>query len=227
LRRTVARRAATRFLRRVARCGLSTLCRAVFSAARLIAGVDRVSVARPAASAAPVFSSTTSVAAFAAAPMASPATAFMFLAPRFAAWTIVCLVFDVTVLTITWCLLHFDNAQDETEFQNGISVNPGGSGRRLLESFVYVPRPFQVARTTLGQWNACGRADTLCAHCGTGPRHSGMGQGPSRLRPLSDENLFQSSQMRGEDAYGHEPRITHYEFSNARHDRAHRKRARH
>src|SRR5262249_30260230 len=89
LRRTVARRPPALFLRRVLRCGLSTVCRAVFSAVRLIAGLDRASVARPAASAALVFSSTTSVAAFAAAPMASPAAAFTFLAPRFAAWTIV------------------------------------------------------------------------------------------------------------------------------------------
>src|SRR5262245_45658964 len=96
LRRAVARRPPARFLRR----GLSMLCRAVFSAARLIAGLDRVSVARPTASAALVFSSTTSVAAFAAAPMASPATTFTFLAPCFAAWTIVCLVLFVTVLTI-------------------------------------------------------------------------------------------------------------------------------
>jgi hypothetical protein len=78
------RRAALRFLR-VLRAGLSMLRRAVFSAARLIAGDDRESLARPAASAALVFSSTTSVAAFAAAPMASPATSFTFLAPRFAA----------------------------------------------------------------------------------------------------------------------------------------------
>jgi hypothetical protein len=143
LRRTVARRPPARFLRRVLRRGLSTLCRAVFSAARLIAGLDRVSVARPAASAALVFSSTTSVAAFAAAPMASPATAFTFLALRFAAWTIVCLVLVVTDLTIASCLLHFDNAQDEAEFQNGISVNPGPEANTAGLSPLYTRRdPF-------------------------------------------------------------------------------------
>ncbi|MGB0058042.1 MAG: hypothetical protein WBQ20_15105, partial [Methyloceanibacter sp.] len=89
LRRTVlAGFLAARFLR----AGLSRLRRAVFSAARLIAGLDRVSFARPAASAALVFSSTTSVAAFAAAPIASPAAALTVAAPRLAARTIVCLV---------------------------------------------------------------------------------------------------------------------------------------
>jgi hypothetical protein len=99
LRRTVARFLAARFLR----AGLSTLRRAVFSAARLIAGLDRVSLARPAASAALVLSSTTSVAAFAAAPIASPAAALTVAAPRLAARTILCLVL-VTVLTIVFCL---------------------------------------------------------------------------------------------------------------------------
>jgi hypothetical protein len=99
LRRTVARFLADRFLR----AGLSRLRRAVFSAARLIAGLDRVSLARPAASAALVLSSTTSVAAFAAAPIASPAAALTVAAPRLAARTIVCLVL-VTVLTIVFRL---------------------------------------------------------------------------------------------------------------------------
>jgi hypothetical protein len=99
LRRAVARFLAVRFLR----AGLSRLRRAVFSAARLIAGLDRVSFARPAARAALVFSSTTSVAAFAAAPIASPAAALTVAAPRLAARTIVCLVL-VTVLTIVFLL---------------------------------------------------------------------------------------------------------------------------
>jgi hypothetical protein len=101
LRRTVlARFLAARFLL----AGLSRLRRAVFSAARLIAGLDRVSFARPAASAALVFSSTTSVAAFAAAPIASPAAALTVAAPRLAARTIVCLVLVTTVLTIVFRL---------------------------------------------------------------------------------------------------------------------------
>jgi len=99
LRRTVDRFLAARFLR----AGLSRLRRAVFSAARLIAGLDRVSFARPAARAALVFSSTTSVAAFAAAPIASPAAALTVAAPRLAARTIVCLVL-ATVLTIVFLL---------------------------------------------------------------------------------------------------------------------------
>jgi hypothetical protein len=143
LRRTVARCPPARFLCRVLRRGLSTLCRAVFSATRLIAGLDRVSVARPAASAALVFFSTTSVAAFAAAPMASPARAFTFLAPRFAAWTIVCLVPVGTVLTIALCLLDFDNAQDEAEFQSGISVVAGSEADTASLSPLYTRRdPF-------------------------------------------------------------------------------------
>lgn len=88
--------------RRVLRRGLSTLCRAVFSAARWIAGLDRMRVSWPAAIAFPALFNTTSVAAFAAAPRASPATACTLFAPVFAAWAIVCLVLVDTVLDIVF-----------------------------------------------------------------------------------------------------------------------------
>src|SRR5262245_21989495 len=88
--------------RRVLRRGLSTLCRAVFSAARWIAGLDRMRVSWPAAIASPALFNTTSVAAFAAAPRASPATACTLFAPVFAAWAIVCLVLVDTVLDIVF-----------------------------------------------------------------------------------------------------------------------------
>jgi hypothetical protein len=70
------------------RVGLLTLALAALLAARLIAGADRVNFDRPVASASAVFCSMTSVAAFAAAPIASPATVLTPLALHCAAFAI-------------------------------------------------------------------------------------------------------------------------------------------
>jgi hypothetical protein len=101
-RATDARLLATLFLR----AGLLTLALATLPAARLIAGAERVSFDRPVVRASAVFCNTTSVAAFAAAPIASPATVFTPLALHCAAFAIACLAL-VLMFFLAICSARF------------------------------------------------------------------------------------------------------------------------
>jgi hypothetical protein len=95
------------------RAGLLTASVAALLTACFIAGVDRLIPARPTSSALAVDSSTTCVAAFAAAPRASPATDLTPFALRCAASAIASFAFAVIVLTIVHHLpgIAFDNAK--------------------------------------------------------------------------------------------------------------------
>jgi hypothetical protein len=83
-----------------------TVRRAALAAARCMDGEDCSTFALPVSRILAVESSTTPVAAFAAAPSASPATAFTVLAPRRAALAIARAVFVRVILTIV--ALHCD-----------------------------------------------------------------------------------------------------------------------
>lgn len=139
------------------RAGLSTLRLAALPAARLIAGADCVSFAFPLASAAAVLSSTTSVAAFAAAPSASPATVFTPLAPRCAALAIACLALVVirTIFRLPPCRLN--NAAATPEFHNRQEICPQWPGsymrwaRNTLWWLVSGARGFRLKRSPAGR----------------------------------------------------------------------------
>jgi hypothetical protein len=83
-----------------------TVRRAALAAARCIDGEDCSTFVLPLSRILAVESSTTPVAAFAAAPIASPATALTVLAPRRAALAIARAVFVRVILTII--ALHSD-----------------------------------------------------------------------------------------------------------------------
>jgi hypothetical protein len=102
------------------RRGPLMVCFAALPIARFIAGDDCLILVRPVPSALAVDSNTTSAAAFAAAPKASPATDLTPWAPRCAASEMACRALVVMLLTIEFTLLGeaFDNAKRAARFQS-------------------------------------------------------------------------------------------------------------
>ena len=96
------------------------VCFAALPIARFIAGDDCLILVRPVPSALAVDSNTTSAAAFAAAPKASPATDLTPWAPRCAASEMACRALVVMLLTIESTLPGetFDNAKRAARFQS-------------------------------------------------------------------------------------------------------------